>query len=118
MDHLTCSLGIDVRKRTCAHFLFLSLLAGSALLTGCRGEDKPADFDQLMNVGKAQLENRDSAGAIKTLTAALELRPSSGPARRNLARGQMIARKYEAALKTLAADEPAGSDSPVRVSSG
>src|ERR1019366_1936117 len=60
------------------------------------------DFARLMNLGKAQLENRTSAKAIESFTAALKLEPDSAPALRNLARARMLANENEEALKLLA----------------
>ncbi len=54
-----------------------------------------------MNVGKAQLENRNSAKAMQTYEAAVRLRPNSAPAKRNLARSQYLALNFDAALETL-----------------
>ena len=59
------------------------------------------DFDRLMNLGKAHLENRDSAKAIETLTRAVAKDPESPLALRNLARAHFLARKFEKALASL-----------------
>jgi hypothetical protein len=55
-----------------------------------------------MNLGKAELENRNSAKAIESFTAALKLEPESAAALRNLARARMLADENEEALKLLA----------------
>lgn len=60
-----------------------------------------AEFARLMNVGKAELENRDSAKAIDALTKATAMRPDSAPAWRNLARAQFLAGDFDGAAKTL-----------------
>ena len=60
-----------------------------------------AEFVRLMNVGKAHLENRNSAKAIEAFAGALKLEPKSPPALRNLARAQMLANQNDDALKQL-----------------
>jgi Flp pilus assembly protein TadD len=70
-----------------------------------------ADFGRLMNVGKAQLENRNSAKAIESFTAALKLEPHSAAALRNLARAHLLANEDEAALKLLERARPLEKDS-------
>lgn len=73
------------------------------------------DFTRLMNVGKAHLENRNSAKAIESFTAAIKLSSDSPPALRNLARAQMLAGRDDEALphleraRTLEKDSPATS---------
>src|SRR5881394_3316719 len=62
----------------------------------------PTEFVRQMNVGKAQLENRNSAGAIEAFAGALKLEPKSAPALRNLARAQMLANQNDEAIKLLA----------------
>ncbi len=62
---------------------------------------EPAHFVRLMNLGKAYLENRDSANAIEVLTRAVALEPKSGAALRNLARAHFLARQFEPALESL-----------------
>ena len=59
------------------------------------------DFVRWMNVGRAHLENRNSAGAIEAFSAALKLEPKSAPALRNLARSQMLANQIDSALQSL-----------------
>ena len=59
------------------------------------------EFVRVMNVGKAQLENRNSAKAIEAYTTAVRIEPKSTPALRNLARAQMLGNKNEEALKQL-----------------
>jgi len=54
-----------------------------------------------MNRGKAELENKNSAGAVEAFSAAVEMEPSSAPALRNLARARLLAREPEAALDAL-----------------
>jgi Tfp pilus assembly protein PilF len=61
-----------------------------------------AEFVRLMNVGKAQLENRDSAKAIEALSKATELDADSAAAWRNLARAYFLAGDFDAAARTLA----------------
>src|SRR3990167_781066 len=63
------------------------------------------DFIRLMNLGKAYLENRESAKAIETLNEAVKLDPKSVPAWRNFARAHLIAGKPDAALEALAKAE-------------
>src|SRR3972149_4241181 len=60
------------------------------------------DFVRVMNLGKAYLENRESAKAIETLNEAVKLDPKSAPAWRNLARAHLLAGKPDAALEALA----------------
>src|ERR1017187_9162940 len=59
------------------------------------------DFARLMNLGKAQLENRTSAKAIESFTAALKLEPDSEAALRNMARARLLANQDHDALKLL-----------------
>ena len=59
------------------------------------------DFARWMNVGRAHLENRNSAKAIEAFTAALKLEPKSPPALRNLARAQLLANQNDQALQSL-----------------
>ena len=59
-------------------------------------------FDRSMNLAKAHLENRKSAEAIKVLTEALAIQPTSAAAHRNMARAYRIARKPEKVLASLA----------------
>jgi Flp pilus assembly protein TadD len=56
---------------------------------------------RLMNVGKAQLENRNSAKAIESFTAALNLSPDSPSTLRNLARARMLAGQDDEAFRVL-----------------
>ncbi|MEK7730670.1 MAG: tetratricopeptide repeat protein, partial [Planctomycetota bacterium] len=60
------------------------------------------DFVRVMNLGKAYLENRESAKAIETLNEAVKLDPKSAAAWRNLARAHLLAGKPDAALEALA----------------
>lgn len=60
------------------------------------------DFTRVMNLGKAYLENRESAKAIETLNEAVKLDPQSAAAWRNLARAHLLAGKPDAALEALA----------------
>jgi len=60
------------------------------------------DFARVMNLGKAYLENRESAKAIEALNEAVKLDPKSAPAWRNLARAHLLAGKPDAALEALA----------------
>ncbi len=59
------------------------------------------EFVRLMNIGKAHLENRNSAKAIEAFSAAVNLEPKSPAALRNLARAQMLASQDDEALKLL-----------------
>ena len=59
------------------------------------------DFARLMNLGKAQFENRNSAKAIESFTAALKMEPNSAAAPRNLARAPLLANQDVEALKLL-----------------
>ncbi|MCH7884428.1 MAG: tetratricopeptide repeat protein, partial [Planctomycetes bacterium] len=54
-----------------------------------------------MNLGKAHLENRDSAKAIDALTRAVAKKPKSPRALRNLARAHYLGRQFEKALESL-----------------
>jgi Flp pilus assembly protein TadD len=60
------------------------------------------DFARVMNLGKAYLENRESAKAIETLNEAVKLDPKSASAWRNLARAHLLAGKPDASLEALA----------------
>jgi Flp pilus assembly protein TadD len=59
------------------------------------------EFVHRMNAGKAHLENRNSAGAIESFTAALKLESKSAPALRNLARAQMLANQNDESIQLL-----------------
>ncbi len=65
------------------------------------GEDA-GEFVRLMNLGKAYLENRESAKAIEALSQAVERDDQSPVAWRNLARAQLLANNAPAALDALA----------------
>ena len=84
---------------TCRLWLLL-LLSWSGAIAGLTAQ-AAEDFARLMNLGKAQLENRTSAKAIESFTAALKLEPDSAAAWRNLARARMPANENEEALKLL-----------------
>lgn len=60
-----------------------------------------AAFTRLMNLGKAYLENRESAKAIETLQAAVRTQPDSAPAQRNLARAYLLADRMDDAIAAL-----------------
>jgi Tfp pilus assembly protein PilF len=60
------------------------------------------DFARWMNLGKAHLENRESAKAIQAIEEAIRANPKSAPAHRNMARAQLLATKPDAALGALA----------------
>jgi Tfp pilus assembly protein PilF len=64
------------------------------------GADQP-EFVRLMNLGKAQLENRNSAGARAAFEKAVALEPGSPPAWRNLARAFLLANQPEPSLQAL-----------------
>ena len=72
----------------------------------------PAEFVRQMNVGKAHLENRNSAGAIEAFAAALKLEPKSAPALRNLARAQLLANQNDEAIQSLHRAHTLEKDSP------
>ncbi len=80
--------------------VFAIVAAGGLFLSGCK-RSNPDEFHKLLNVGKAHIENREASKAIEVLTRAVAMEPDSGPALRNLARAQIIDRKYEAALVSL-----------------
>lgn len=61
----------------------------------------PGEFPRLMNLGKAYLENRDSAKAIEALTNAVALVPTSAPAWRNLGRAHQLARQPKEAINAF-----------------
>jgi tetratricopeptide (TPR) repeat protein len=66
-----------------------ALLAGVLLLALAPAYPVTAaagDFARWMNLGKAELENRNSAKAIEAFSAAVQLEPRSPSALRNLAR--------------------------------
>ena len=71
-----------------------------------------AEFVRRMNMGKAHLENRNSAGAIEAFTTALKLEPKSAPALRNLARAQMLANQNDEAIQLLTRARALDKDSP------
>jgi tetratricopeptide (TPR) repeat protein len=54
-----------------------------------------------MNIGKAQLENRSSTDAIAAFEKAVEIRPESPPALRNLARAFLLARDSDGVRRAL-----------------
>ncbi len=63
-----------------------------------------AEFARLMNLGQGYIENRETAQAVETLTRAVETRPESAPALRNLARAHLIPKReenYQAAVACL-----------------
>jgi len=74
-------------------FLVLSL--------GATANAASTEFVRLMNVGKAHLENRNSAGALEAFAAAVKLEPRSAPALRNLARAQLLANQNAEAIQLL-----------------
>ncbi len=59
------------------------------------------EFTRLTNVGKAHLENRNSAGAIEAFTAAAAIEPQAALTWRNLARGQLLKGDAAAARQAL-----------------
>jgi len=69
------------------------------------------EFVRQMNLGKAHLENRNSAGAQAAYELATKLEPDSAPARRNLARAYLLARQSPRALEQLAAARAAEAES-------
>jgi tetratricopeptide (TPR) repeat protein len=69
------------------------------------------NFVRLMNLGKAQLENRTPDKAIESFTVALSLEPDSVPALRNLTRARMLAGEDAEALKLLQRAETLQKDS-------
>lgn len=86
----------SVSARFCTAFLVVACSAPTAALAAAQ-----ESFARLMNVGKAQLENRNSAKAIESFGAALKLEPNSAAALRNLARAHMLANHDDEALKLL-----------------
>lgn len=78
-----------------------AVICAVAAAAGVRAEEGD-DFARVMNLGKAYLENRDSAKAIETLNEAIKLNPKSAAAWRNLARAHLLAGKPDAALEALA----------------
>ncbi|MCA9261928.1 MAG: ASPIC/UnbV domain-containing protein, partial [Planctomycetales bacterium] len=62
---------------------------------------EPASYESLMNVAQAQLENGRFIEASDSLRQALEQRPESNVARRNLARAQLFLGDLDAAQRTL-----------------
>ncbi len=60
-----------------------------------------AAFTRQMNLGKAHLENRESAKAIEILQAAVRTQPDSAPALRNLARAYLLADRMDDAIAAL-----------------
>ncbi|MCP4249528.1 MAG: tetratricopeptide repeat protein [bacterium] len=83
------------------------ILLALAMMTGLTGprpiladEPKP-EFVRQMNVGRAHLENRNSAKAIEAFSAAVKTDAASAAAWRNLARSQLLALKFPEALEAL-----------------
>jgi len=94
---------IRVRVMTMRHFRFgCCLLACAFVAAPGIGAAEEDNFARVMNLGKAYLENRDSAKAIETLNDAVKLDPGSAVAWRNLARAHLLAGKQDAALEALA----------------
>lgn len=76
----------------------LALGITTSLLFGREGGD---DFLRWMNIGKAKLENRNSEQAMEAFANAMEVRPDSLEAIRNLARARMLANDLPAAVSLL-----------------
>jgi len=83
-------------------------LASTSVVRPVRGADpqESPEFVRLMNLGKAHLENRNSAKAIESFTAAAKLKPDAASAWRNLARARLLALEHEAVLEVLAKARP------------
>ena len=82
--------------------VFTALRVALLLHATCSLADAAApDFVRWMNVGRAHLENRNSAKAIEAFASALKLDPKSPSALRNLARAQLLANENEQALQSL-----------------
>ncbi|MCP3904473.1 MAG: tetratricopeptide repeat protein, partial [Planctomycetes bacterium] len=74
-----------------APILRILIVLALGMLTGIAPPpDDRAEFVRLMNIGKAQIENRAATKAIETLTAALAIDPASPAARRNLGRAYLL----------------------------
>lgn len=87
--------------------LFLVALA----ICSSAGAASP-EFVRQMNVGKAHLENRNSAGALEAFTAALKAEPKSAPALRNMGRARMLANQNDEAIKLLTRAQSLEKNSP------
>jgi len=87
-------------------------ISSACLISVTAAFSEGGEFIRLMNLGKAQLENRDSAKAIETLAAAIRLEPRSAPGLRNLARAHLMARNSEAALQPLTRAKEVEPESP------
>ncbi len=83
------------------HVLGSSLTLALLIAAPVRADDAE-EFARRMNVGKAHLENRESAKAVEAFDAAVRLRPKSPSALRNLARAQLLARAHDGVIDTLA----------------
>lgn len=68
-------------------------------LVGCPQDE--GDFTELMNRGKAHLENRDALKAVEALRRAVNVQPNSTPALRNLARAYRMTKQPDLALGQL-----------------
>jgi len=93
----------QVRGRCGRIALILTAACLSAPLFGQPVPELPpeSEFVRWMNLGKAYLENRNSADAIATLQKAVETRPDSAAALRNLGRAYMLAKNAEQAIEAL-----------------
>ena len=81
------------------------VIGGSLLMSpGCSREEEDG-FTSRMNVGKAHLENRQSADAVEAFTKAVDLRPASPAALRNLARAYLISKEAKQAAPAFEALE-------------
>jgi Flp pilus assembly protein TadD len=88
------------------------LCAVTLAYSACSHAATSAEFVRQMNVGKAQLENRNSAGAIAAFSAALKLEQKSAPALRNLARAQLLANHNDEAIQLLTRARSVEKNSP------
>ncbi len=79
------------------------LICALLIAIGDRAALAEEDFSRTLNLGKAYLENRESAKAVETLSEAVKLDPQSTAAWRNLARAHLLAGKPDAALEALSA---------------
>ncbi len=82
--------------------IWIAAVFAGILFSGCRQEDAD-EFVRRMNLGKAYLENRESAAAIEHFKVAIQLRGDSVAALRNLARANLIGKEREAATEAMAA---------------
>lgn len=91
----------EIRSRVAAGpwLAYLPLL--HLLVSLAQAAEVSPEFVRWTNLGKARLENRDSAAAKEAFVAAVKVQPGSAPAWRNLARACLLADQNQEALRHL-----------------